>query len=125
MNKVFICVFLGIGMEERGKRGSELVINITITAIIAVIVLAILLLIFLNGTGNFKDKVSSFFSASNVDNVIQICNNDAAQEGKYEYCCVKKLVRLSSKEKYELSCFEASGKSWASSMIKLNCEGVC
>jgi hypothetical protein len=113
--------------KMRSKRGFEMAFS-TLVAIVLALILLALLIVFLTGSfGKFKDKISNFFSSSNVDSVVDNCNRLVISESFYEYCCVNKTLKMSGKEKYEQSCFNifSGNYSWAKNLEKLNCEGVC
>lgn len=109
----------------KGKRGVELAFNTIILIVLGVIVLVAIVLIFNRASGSFSDKINVFFSSSNVDNVISQCNTLGEQEQRYEFCCVNKTVKLSRQEKLELTCLQAQNKTWGSSIMQVNCGGIC
>lgn len=112
-------------MLQRDKKGMEMAISTLIIIILAVIILVSVIFIFTSGSGKFKDLISVFSSKSNVDSVVDNCNNLADTNQKYEYCCAPKNIKLASGVQLELSCLNANNASWGSSIKKINCGGVC
>ena len=108
-----------------GKKGMEMTIAAVITIIIALFVLAALLIAFTNTEGNFRDTIKSFFSDSNVDRIVEQCNNYVDLESQYEYCCVEKEIDLGDGQEFGMKCFDARNESWGSRIDELSCEGVC
>jgi len=113
--------------ELRNKRGMEMTFATLVIIVLSIILLALLITFLTGNFSKFKDKLDTFWSSSNVDMVVENCNNLVMQSSDYEYCCVNKTVKLSSKQKFEASCnFLVSGNySWAKDIEELNCEGVC
>jgi len=109
----------------KGKRGLELAFNTIILIVLGIIVLVAIVIIFNKASGQFGEKIELFFSSSNVDSVIDQCNTLGEQEQRYEFCCTNKTIKLSKQEKVQLSCFQAKNKTWGSSIVELNCEGIC
>lgn len=112
-------------MKRRDKRGLEIAFSTIVVIIISLLVLIAIFIMFTNGSGKFKEAISSFMSSSNVDDVVKGCNNLALSEYSYDFCCMNKTVKFSSKDKLEISCFGASKESWGAKIEKVNCEGVC
>lgn len=112
-----------VGM--RGKRGFEMAFGTLVTMILAVILLALVIVFFTGGFNKFKDKIGGFFSDSNVDIVVDSCNRLIAQEAKFDYCCVNKTIKVSSKQNYNMPCLLASNYSWGARIDKIDCSGVC
>lgn len=109
----------------RSKKGMEMAFST-----IVVIVLSIILLIFLVMaiTGSFKtltDKVGAYFSTSNVDSIVEGCNNLVLQNFEYEYCCVNKAIRTTGNKRVNMPCSNASEQTWGDAINKLDCSGVC
>jgi len=109
----------------KNKRGIELAFGTIITIIIAIVLLIFLIFMLAGGFNSFKEKVLLYLTVSNIDTIIENCNTLALQGQIYEYCCIKKTVKLSAKEKYELTCANISMQSWGNRITNLNCEGVC
>ncbi len=107
------------------KKGLEMAINTIVLIILALVVLIAAIFIFSRSSSAFADKINSFISSSNVDSTIDSCNILANQESRFDYCCVKKSVKISRSEILNVTCSEATEKSWAKDIQKLNCEGVC
>ena len=117
-------------MEKRvkiasGKRGMEMAFNTIIALIIAIILLVTIIVFFTGGFNNFKEKIGSFFSDSNVDLTIDSCNRLVSMGASFDYCCVNKTIKISAKQKYDLPCFRASNYTWGAKIDKLDCNGVC
>lgn len=119
------------GKKERkgmNKKGTEMATSMIVTTIIALVLLIILIAMLTGSFKTFKEKVSAYFSISNVDTVIEGCNNLVQTEQNFDYCCVNKTVRFSSKDRIEITCFEAASgnQTWAAGRINnLDCKGVC
>jgi len=113
--------------EEKGlgKKGMELTFSAMVVIVLSILLLVAVLFMFTKASGNFKDAIANFFSSSNVDSIVDTCNRQVETLQSYEYCCVKKEVKLSSKDKRMLTCGEASEESFGSRINKMNCEGVC
>jgi len=109
----------------KSKRGLEMAISTLIVIILSIMVLIALVFVFSKSTGGFKDRVFGFFSNSNVDDVVRQCNSEAEQERYFDYCCANKTIKISSKVKFENTCFNISNENYASEMVSLNCGGVC
>jgi len=107
------------------KRGLEMAVSTIIIFVLAVVLLIALVFMFTRSTGSFNDKINTFLGLSNVDNVINNCNNLASQESSYEYCCVKKTIKVSARQNFEMTCLNATDMSWGKNIQKINCEGVC
>jgi len=112
-------------IKREDKRGLEMVISTVILIILGVVILIAVIFLFTRSSTSFGDKINSFLGFSNVDSIIGNCNNLVNQESKYEYCCVRKTVKLSLKESLDISCANATAKSWGKTIQQLNCEGVC
>lgn len=108
----------------KNKRGLELAINTAVILILAVILLIFLVLFFTGAAENFLVKIKSYFSYSNVDEIIETCNLFADTNSAYSYCCEKRNVKyynFGEKAEELFSCIEISDKFNAK---KLNCEEV-
>ena len=112
-------------IKKSDKRGLEMAISTIILIILAVILLIAIIFLFSKASLGFKDKISIYFTSSNVDSVIENCNSLAGQEMNYEYCCINKTIKLSNINNLEIPCATASEKSWGKTIQKLNCNGVC
>ena len=113
-------------MLKRGdKKGLEMAISSIILIILGLLVLIAIVFIFNRSAGSFADKINTFLNPSNVDSVVDNCNSLVVQENSYEYCCVKKTVRLSTKQTLEVTCGNATTASWAKNIQKINCDNVC
>jgi hypothetical protein len=109
----------------KNKRAFEMTFSTLVMIIIAIVLLIFLLTFLTKNFSTFKDKIDLFLGSSNVDNVVDSCNLYASNGQKYEYCCINKTIKVSSRQKYDMSCFLASEKSWGSEINKLDCMGVC
>ncbi|MFH1359350.1 MAG: hypothetical protein ABIH37_05665, partial [archaeon] len=101
----------------------------TIVILILAVVLLLFLILFFTGSADpLLGKIKSYFSHSNVDNVIDGCNVLADTNAQYAFCCEKKTVKYSKdgdKEEGKFSCFELVDKSFINNKIKkLDCEEV-
>jgi len=110
----------------RNKKAFQLTIGTIVILILAALLLLFLILFFTGSAGPLLGKIKSYFSSSNVDNVIEGCNILADTNQEYSFCCEKKKVvyfEESSKEEGEFSCFELVDKSFINNKIKrFNCE---
>lgn len=99
--------------------------NVIVIMVLALLLLAALIYIFMASSGDFYTQLKNYFSESNVDGVIDSCNNLMAINSAYEFCCVSKEIKISKDEKFLMSCWNASEQSWGSRINKLACGGVC
>jgi hypothetical protein len=113
------------GLIISNKKGMELAFSSIVYIILAILILISLFIFFSGGFQSFKEKINMFISQSNVDNTIQSCNNLALIDAKYEYCCINKTVKISSKEKYQLTCYNLANKSWGKDITVLDCKEQC
>ena len=118
------------GFLPKCKKGFELVWNTVIIIILGLILLTTVVLFFTGTAGSFFDTISSYFSETNVDSVIDGCNVMAGASQEYAFCCEKKTVKYyleGEKVKEDFSCGELVNKDFVSGKIdELNCEGqVC
>lgn len=111
--------------KMKSKKSMEMAVSTLVIIIISLLVLIGLIVILTSTEKNFVEAIKLYFTSSNLDKVVENCNTLVITNADYEYCCTKKTIKLSSKEKFELSCFEASAKSWGDNIDKLNCEGMC
>lgn len=109
----------------KGKRGIELTFTAMIVIVLSILLLVSILFMFTKSSASFKEAISGFFSSSNVDSAVKACNINAESGQNYEFCCVQKEVKLSSKDKRMLTCLEISEESFGSQINKINCEGIC
>ena len=110
----------------KNKRGMELPIGTIVIIIISLVLLVGLIFMFVGTERNFFETVQSYVSDSNVDAIVTSCNTAADTEASYEYCCVKKQIRLDKKDEFEMTCSEASAESWGNRISDLDCgEEVC
>ena len=107
------------------KRASELAFSTIVIIVLALIFLIFMIVFFNSSTSGFRDKILSLLGGSNVDSIKSSCNTQAIQGSEFEYCCVNKTVKVSSKETLQLTCEKASQESWGSSINKISCVGVC
>ena len=106
----------------KNKRGLELAINTAVILILAIILLVFLVLFFTGASENFLVKIKSYFSYSNVDEIIETCNFFADTNSMYSFCCEKRNVKYYNNEKKAeglFSCIEIADKF---DTKKLNCE---
>lgn len=108
----------------KDKKGLELAINTLVIMVLAIVLLAFLVVFFTGTAGNFMDKIKSYFSYSNVDNVVESCNILSSTNSQYSFCCEKKSVKYyedGEKREGEFSCNELTDKSFGGNVEKLNC----
>jgi ABC-type lipoprotein release transport system permease subunit len=110
---------------RKDKRGLEIAFSTIVVIVLAVVVLIFLIVFFNQSTSGFKNRILTLLGSSNIDSIKDSCNTQAIQNSDFEYCCVNKTVKLSSKQSLQLTCEKATQESWGSSITKLNCEGVC
>jgi|APSaa5957512622_1039677.scaffolds.fasta_scaffold195708_1 hypothetical protein len=112
----------------RGKKGFQLTINTVVLLILASMLLLFIVLFFTGSAGPLLGKFGSYFSYTNVDNVIEGCNLLFDTNSEYAYCCEIKNVKYygeGEKTDGEFSCSELKEKSFVNDKIKdLSCEGV-
>ena len=107
------------------KRGLQLAINTIVTLVLALVVLAFMVIFFTGTSTDFMNKIKSYFSYSNVDNLVSSCNILSETNAQYSFCCEKKLVKYyedGEKNEGEFNCFEIADKF--GNIDKLNCDGV-
>ena len=109
----------------KSKRGMELTFNTIVYMVIAIFLLVLVLAFVTNGFSGLKTKISSYFTNSNVDSIVDNCNNLVMQDAKYEYCCANKTVIISSKQKYDLTCLQITNRSFGSEITKIECGSIC
>ncbi len=114
-------------IKKEDKRGFELAFSTLVGLVLAITLLVLLLVFITGGFGNLKDKIFVYLSASNIDNIVQACNSFVLSGSSYEFCCVNRTMKVSSKEKYDFTCIKAinSNKTWAKNIAILDCEGAC
>ena len=112
-------------MKKRDKKGIEIAFSTVIVIILAILILTSLLFIFYKTSNKFKDTIDTYFFSSNVDSVIENCNNLALMNSQYEYCCVEKTIKLSRGDVRVLTCLKASNETFGSSINKINCDITC
>jgi hypothetical protein len=110
---------------EKSKKGMEMAFSTLVGMILAIILLALIIVFFTGGFNGFKEKIGSFFSDSNVDITVDNCNRLVSIGSSFDYCCVNKTIKISSKVKYDMPCTSASNYSWGARIDKLDCSGVC
>ncbi len=109
----------------KNKRGFELAINTVVILVLAILVLLFLVLFFTSSSSDFTTKIKSYFSYSNIDNIIDRCNMLSDVSREYEFCCEKRTVRYyenSEKIEKEFTCKELPKK--ITDIKKLSCDNV-
>ncbi len=109
----------------KGKKGFEMAISTIVLLILALILLIALITAFVATNKNFVETIKAYFSSSNVDTIKTQCNNLALSNGGYEYCCEEELIKLSSKQEFEMTCLNASMQGWGSEINTMDCGEVC
>jgi hypothetical protein len=109
----------------KNRKGFEMAFSTIVVIILALLLLATIIFIFSKSASSFREKISGYFSSSNVDSIIEKCSTLAISGGSFEYCCVNNTVKFSSKDKQELTCLQASNFSWGMKIGELNCENIC
>lgn len=114
--------------RNMNEKGFQLTINTVVILILATMLLLFLVLFFTGSAGPLLNKIGSYFSYSNVDNVIEGCDILVNINAEYAYCCEKKVVKYFEDEEKtsgEFSCFELVDESFINGKIKiLSCEEV-
>ncbi len=118
------------------KKGVQLTLETVLLLILAVMAVVMLSLYF---TGSFKglfEKIETFYSKTNVDEVIKSCNLLADSGSDYSFCCDEKKVKYyeisegeeDAKRKLvteNLKCKDLIKKEFAKGKIKeVNCRGI-
>ncbi len=110
------------------KRGFELVWSTVVIIVLALMLLLFIILFFTSSSGNFMEKIKSYFSYSNVDSVVQGCNIFVDSGSENSFCCEKKMVKYyagGEKLEGEFSCGELVDKEFINNKINsMNCEGI-
>ena len=109
------------------KKGLELAINTIVILVLAILVLIFLVLFFTGASNDFITKMKSYFSYSNVDQIVEKCNILADTNYQYSYCCEKKTVKYFENDKKvedEFTCFELINKNFVN-VKELKCEVEC
>ncbi len=102
----------------------QLVWNNVVVMILALVVLIFLVTFFLIGSSGFMDFISSYFSNSNVDSVVQECNILVDTEQEYSYCCELRKVKVKG-EDFSVSCYLLRDEDYINDRIKfLDCRSV-
>jgi len=109
----------------KSKHAMEMAIGTVVVIILAIVLLTASIFILTRSKGEFASTIKSYFTKSNVDLVVNNCNNLVNSGSSYEYCCVDQTIKLSSKEEYKMSCDMASNESWGSRINEMECEGIC
>lgn len=110
------------------KRGLELAINTIVILVLALVLLVVIIMFFTETSTGFFDKTKSYFSYSNIGNVVNGCSIFADTENKYSFCCEKKTVKYFENDRKieeKLTCNELSKLEIGKEIKKLNCEIVC
>ena len=107
------------------KKGFEMIWSTVVVIVLALILLLFILLFFTSSSGNFIEKIKSYFSYSNVDSVVSGCNIFWDSGSENSFCCEKKMVKYYSngeKLEGEFSCDELVDESFISGKINvINC----
>ena len=109
------------------KRGLELAINTIVIFILAIVLLIALIFFFTSSSTGFIDKIQSFVSYSNVDEVVDACGLLINFEHSYKFCCEKKNVKYyedGKKVKGEFSCSEMADKEEFDIVKRWDCSEV-
>lgn len=109
----------------KNKRGMEMLWSTVVYIVLALALLAVLILILVMYSGSFVDGIKNYFSKSNVDSTVRACNNFVLGNEKYEFCCVYRDIKLSNKEKLNLTCSEFGNKSFGKEVELIDCREVC
>lgn len=107
-------------MKKFSKKGFQLTISTIIVFILGFMLLLFLVLFFTGASGDFLAKTRSYFSYSNVDNVIEGCNILIDTNAEYAFCCEKKTVKYyfeGKKSEGEFSCSELVGERFIEGRI--------
>src|SRR3989344_8957286 len=76
------------------KKGMSLAINTVVVLVLAIMVLVFMVLFFTSVGGEFTNKIQSYFSYTNVDEVIEQCTILVDLESRYSYCCEVRTVKF-------------------------------
>jgi len=110
------------------KKGFEMIWSTVVVIVLALMLLLFIMLFFTSSSGNFIEKIKSYFSYSNVDSVIQGCNIFVDSGSENSFCCEKKQVKYYSggeKLEGEFSCNELVDEDFINGKInELNCAGI-
>jgi len=118
---------------NRHKKGVTLTLETILLIVLTVMAVTILTTFFLTSSGNFMEKINTYFTQDNVDSVIKACNILADSGQEYSFCCDKKEVKYFAKDekgnevktKSEFTCQELVNKDFIGEKIKrLNCGGI-
>ncbi len=78
------------GFFPKNRRGQGLSTNAIILIILGVIILVILIIGFLMGWQQLRDRI---FPSNNVKDVVQNCNIACSTENVYEFCTLKRELK--------------------------------
>ena len=110
------------------KRGIELVWSTVVVIIISLAVLLFLILFFTSSSESFFGQVRGYFTYSNVDAVVKVCNIYVDSGSNYAFCCEKHEVKYFDdgvESEGMFSCGELLDENFAENKIdSMNCEGV-
>jgi hypothetical protein len=108
----------------KGNKGLALMIETYVVIILAILVVAVLIIMWDIQTGKFSSYIREVIGRSNVDSVAAACNTFVARQAPYEYCCSEKDVRYEvGKEvkKESMTCSELAAKEFGSKVEKMDC----
>jgi hypothetical protein len=106
------------------KKGMEMAINTIVILVLAIVVLVFLVLFFTNSSGEFAERIKSYFSYSNVDRIVEQCNLLVDLDRGYTYCCEVQKVKYyneGERDEIDLSC---EGMVERFGVEKMGCGGV-
>jgi hypothetical protein len=86
----------------KNKRGQGLSTNAIILIILGVVVLVVLIIGFTVGW----DKIAPWISSNNVDTIAQQCEVACSTGSVYDYCSMKRTLKVEGKEDITKTCYE-------------------
>jgi hypothetical protein len=107
------------------KKGFEMIWSTAVYVILALVLMAGLIFIFMFYSGDFITGIKGYFLKSNVDSQIQNCNRLVMQGAAYEYCCSKMDIKLDPRNIRNMTCKELRNEDYGGSVLEMGCDIVC
>ena len=103
----------------------EIIWSNVVYIIIALVILAALIFIFIYYSGSFFSTTKGYSQKSNIDDQVQNCNRLVMQGARYEYCCMSREIKPDEKTKLNMTCNQFSEKNYGKDVQKMDCEEIC
>ena len=107
------------------KKGAEFTVTTLVVIVLALVVLVVLALGFGTGWQNLWDRLSGLTSPVNVDAVKQACSYACSTQAEYNYCQIKRDVKLEGGKSYDdLSCSQLANRAEFEKLGFEKCEEI-